>query len=256
MNVNIAAVQMDPDTGNIAGNTEIIIKNLRTMSRNNVKLAVFPEMCMYGYDSFECLGQDNIRDAISKVHGILGRYCRELKINAVVGGPYYTETGIENALFYIDETGAAVHIYSKQKLTHDEKDYFIPGNAGKIHITPAGRTGFLICWDTAFPEIARSYVMNGADLLIICAAWEKPYDRQWELAVCARCLDCAVPAVAANRCGTDGEKIFCGRSMIVDCMGNHIAAADADGEKIIMTDIESVYRSRDMRKEFGIQLEE
>ena len=47
----------------------------------------------------------------------------------------------------------------------------------------------LIGWDLAFPEVARSLVLDGADLVIACAAWEASHIEEWRAyAVAGVCL--------------------------------------------------------------------
>ena len=79
----------------------------------------------------------------------------------------------------------------------------------------------MICWDTAFPEVARIYGLKGADLLIVSTNWEDPYEEEWDptkinsheedwdlIITTIRSL-----MVAANRVGDDGKVLsFFGRS--------------------------------------------
>lgn len=252
-----AAVQMDCRTAALKENTEHIIELLRRMKQEEpeILLAVFPEMALYGYDELEQIAVRTSRKEIEGCLKRIGTECKKLQINAVAGAPYFGETGLENALYFLGADGTVEHVYSKQYLIEPERKVFVPGNSGEVYKTSFGSLGFLVCWDSAFPEAARVYGMAGADLMIVCAAWEAPYGRQWELAVCARSFDNDIPAIAANRIGRDGALSFAGRSMITDCMGNILTEETEGKEGYIIAELGKLY-SREKRKGFGSQIEE
>lgn len=218
----IAAVQMNCVVGDVKKNTDTVLRALTHLkeSERGTELAVFPEMCLYGYDAFEHLSDPGTEQEIRKSIEQIAQMCKKLSIDAVIGAPYFSDGHVENALFYLDRQGQSKKVYAKTHLIAAEQSFITAGGSYGICQTPFGKAGFLICWDSAFAENARLYRQAGAELLIISAAWEIPYQRQWKLAVCARAFDNALPVVAANRTGKDGTAVFAGNSMIVDGMGN------------------------------------
>src|SRR5256885_132158 len=55
----------------------------------------------------------------------------------------------------------------EQNIKNEEKFYFHPGDTGfKVWNTTYAKIGIGICWDQWFPEVARSLVINGAEILL------------------------------------------------------------------------------------------
>ena len=257
MNKKLAAVQMECITGNIDKNTKTIIGFLEKMKKeeHEILLAVFPEMALYGYESLEKIhlicDQNIINEYLEKIATV----CKKLQVDAVVGGPYFSYKGLENALYFADSKGSIQHIYSKRYLIKQERRVFVPGDSYNTCKTEYGKIGFLICWDSAFPETARAYAKAGVDMLIISAAWENPYGRQWELAVCGRSFDNDLPVIASNRIGGSETVSFAGQSMITDCMGNILIQETKGLESYITMNLQELL-SKDKRYDFGSQIEE
>ena len=162
---------------------------------------------------------------------------------------------MENALYFLDTAGKVKHVYSKMHLIAAETSVFVPGKTYGICQTSVGRAGFLICWDSAFSEEANVYEKAGVELLVISAAWESSYERQWELAVCGNSFANDVPAAASNRIGESEGLRLAGRSMLTDCMGNILAEETKDRESYIIADLEQML-SKKKRQGFGSQIEE
>ena len=99
----------------------------------------------------------------------------------------------------------------------------------------------MICWDTAFPEVARTYALRGAQLLVVCTNWEIteseswPMDTaaDWDLVTRARAFDNLLHLVSANRVGVDRGLGFFGHSNIIDPVGKAIESLDEPVEGVI-----------------------
>lgn len=253
----VAAVQMDCISGNMKENTRHIIRLLEKMKQEEagIVFAVFPEMALYGYEKLEEISVKYHQQEITKYLEEIAVTCESLQLNAVVGAPYFGKAGLENALYFLNTQGKVQHVYSKMHLIESERNVFVPGDSYGICSTYFGKIGFLICWDSAFPETARMYAEAGVQLLVVSAAWESPYERQLELAVCGRSFDNDVLVIASNRIGkSDGLKLA-GQSMITDCLGNILAKETEDRETYIIADIQQML-SKEKRQGFGSQIEE
>ena len=253
----LAAVQMDCIVGDIKQNTSHAIRLLENLLEKepDIVLAVFPEMALYGYEKFEDLKRKYTQKEIDHALLTIAAVCKTNQVEVVIGAPYYHTSGIENALYYISDTGAIQQVYAKTHLIEAEQNCFQPGDTYSILETPLGKVGFLICWDSAFVEPARLYAKSGVDLLIVSAAWEAPYERQWELAVCGRSFDNSIPVLAANRVGEDGNCSFFGQSLITDCMGNICTDNIGNQEGFVITEWTEVSDAR-KREDFGTQIKE
>lgn len=253
----LAAVQMDCIVGDIKQNTTHAIRLLENLLKKepDIVLAVFPEMALYGYEKFEDLKRKYTQKEIDHALLKIAAVCKTNQVEVIIGAPYYHASGIENALYYISDAGAIQQAYSKIHLVEAEQNCFQPGDTYSILETRLGKVGFLICWDSAFGEPARLYAKSAADLLIVSAAWEAPYERQWELAVCGRSFDNSIPVLAANRVGEDGNCSFFGQSLITDCMGNICTDNIGNQEGFVITEWTKVSDAR-KRELFGSQIQE
>jgi predicted amidohydrolase len=88
------------------------------------------------------------------------------------------------------------------------------------------RVGFLTCYDVRFPELPRRLAIDGADLLVIPAAWAAGLfkEEHWVTLVRARAIENTVWVAAAGQVPDPAEPATgaptgIGRSMLVDPLG-------------------------------------
>lgn len=106
----------------------------------------------------------------------------------------------------------------------------------------------LICYDLRFPELARTAVRAGAEVLVFIAAWPVKRIQHWITLLQARAIENLAYVVGVNRCGTDPDFTYTGRSLVVDPHGIIIADA-AEQERVISTRIDPAVL-RDWRSQF------
>ncbi|KAF1370936.1 deaminated glutathione amidase [Yokenella regensburgei] len=92
------------------------------------------------------------------------------------------------------------------------------------------RVGLMTCYDLRFPELALSLALQGAELLVLPAAWVRgPLKEQhWATLLAARALDTTCYMVASGECGSRNI----GQSRIVDPLGVTVAGAGATPQLI------------------------
>lgn len=143
-----------------------------------------------------------------------------------------------NSTVIFDREGKEIFSYDKNFLAGDENEYLTPGNGFPIWESEFGKIGIGICWDMQFPETARSYALQGADL-ILCPSWgwEHLYGpaRAYENGIYVACA-MAVPSwkpiegkrspsqviapdgtVLAEGSQSEAEAVFCRIADIQDC---------------------------------------
>lgn len=83
--------------------------------------------------------------------------------------------------------------------------------------------GLMTCYDLRFPELALALALQGAEILVLPAAWVRGplKEHHWATLLAARALDTTCYLVAAGECGNRNI----GQSRIVDPQGVTIAAA-------------------------------
>jgi predicted amidohydrolase len=133
-----------------------------------------------------------------------------------------TGTGKVFNTFVALRDGAVVAAYRKLHLydafAARESRNVTPGDEVPPLVEIAGfRLGLMTCYDVRFPELARRLAVDGADVLVMPAAWVKGpmKERHWDLLVAARALENTCWMVAVGECG---ERNI-GQSMVVDPLG-------------------------------------
>ena len=106
----------------------------------------------------------------------------------------------------------------------------------------------LICYDLRFPELARTAVRAGAEVLVFIAAWPVKRIQHWITLLQARAIENLAYVIGVNRCGTDPDFTFTGRSLVVDPHGLIIADA-AEQERVISVRIDPAVL-REWRSQF------
>ena len=106
------------------------------------------------------------------------------------------------------------------------------------------RVGLMTCYDLRFPELALSLALQGAEMLVLPAAWVRgPLKEQhWATLLAARALDTTCYLVAAGECGNKNI----GQSRIVDPQGVTVAAA-AQAPQLICAEVTAT-RLRETRE--------
>jgi deaminated glutathione amidase len=110
------------------------------------------------------------------------------------------------------------------------------------------RVGLMTCYDVRFPELARLLALQGADLLVLPAAWVRGplKEHHWRTLVTARALDNTSYVVASGECG----EANIGQSMIVDPLG--VPVAQAGEEPGAVTAVITRSRIEDARRRLPV----
>ena len=127
-----------------------------------------------------------------------------------------------------------LHLYDAFSMK--ESANVVPGEEVPPLLEVAGlRVGLMTCYDLRFPELARRLAMDGADLLVLPAAWVRGplKESHWEVLVTARALENTCYMVATGECG---ERNI-GQSMVVDPLGVPIARA-AEAPALLFAEID------------------
>ena len=88
------------------------------------------------------------------------------------------------------------------------------------------------------PEGARKLAQAGAQIIVYTSAFGRARGYAWDLASRARALENGVFVLACNRCGQEKDTSYGGLSRIVAPNTTVLAGAGADGEAVVMADID------------------
>ncbi len=136
-----------------------------------------------------------------------------------------------------------------------EDHYFRPGppggdafpliTLGDDPAHPAARLGAPTCWDQWFPELARAYSLEGAEVLIYpTAIGSEPdhpdFDTQplWQQVIVGNGIANGTFMVAINRTGVEEPLAFYGSSFISDPYGRVLAQAPRDRPAVLVADLD------------------
>ncbi len=233
MSHTIAGCQFEPVVGNVERNCRTV-RGLATSLSDNAEVAVFPELCLTGYDL------DVATEAATPVPGPLTDRLTDIAADAdltlVVGLPERDGDTIYNDLVAVTAEGVTGR-YRKQFLWGDEADVFTTGNGPATIDTAAGTVGFLLCYDLNFPEATLPYARRGVDILAVSAAWRESFRDDWDLLLRARALDTVCYIVGTNHAGDQTGRHHEGGSQIAGPDGKQLVSAE-NGRTTVETTVE------------------
>ncbi len=230
--------QFAPRFGAVSQNLSRVVAAL---SGADADIIVLPELAFTGYyfqDRAElaALAED---PAASPTVSTLVQLCHENRFRLVTGFAERSGEKLFNSALLIDGEGV-VQCYRKLHLFHTESEYFDPGDRPlQVCEIDGIRIGLMICYDWAFPEVARCLALQGADLICHPSNLVLPWGQQ---AMLTRCMENGLFAVTANRTGPDarprGTLHFTGRSQLAGPRGAPIAQASGEEERLFIARID------------------
>ncbi|MBI3927600.1 MAG: carbon-nitrogen family hydrolase [Armatimonadetes bacterium] len=235
--LKVTLVQMDVATSRPEENLAKAEGWLQEASSAGSQLVCFPEMWTTGFDwSYNAEHAAEHQACIDRVSALARRYTVW-----VAGSMLALDEGkrVSNTLFVFDPMGNRAAVYRKTHLftLFGEDRHMAPGSALTLLAAPWGKTGLSICYDVRFPELFRSYVLQGARLQLLPAAFPHPRLEHWRVLVRARAIENQFFMIAPNQVGTEqtagGEVRYFGNSMVVDPWGEILALGEESYEGLL-----------------------
>lgn len=233
-NPRIATCQFEPKVGSLEANYNRIEEITGSLD-DDVTVAVFPELCVTGYDLG--VAEEQATPVPGTITDPLVEIAAEHDTGLVVGVPEQDGSALYNTLVFVDHAGVQA-VYRKQYPWGDESDVFDSGSEPVTVETELGTVGFLICYGLNFPEAALLYAQAECDVLVVSAAWRKSYMNDWNVLLQSRALDGTCYVVGSNHVGTQRGRRHGGESLITDPCGVVVESAGKT-ESSITTAIES-----------------
>ncbi len=220
-------------------------------------LIVLPELTLYPYACWQPKSQESDFHPEDLMEGPSYAFARKMarRVKATVVISLYENPDDESELGYntaitLSPAGELVMRTRKTHLPQTagyfENTYFSCGNDG----TPGAIVGEAIvgtptCWDQWFPELARAYALESADVVIYpTAIGSEPnfphFDTAplWKTTMVAHAIANGLFVGAVNRVGTEGPNTFYGSSFIADPFGRTLVEAGRDEQAILIADCE------------------
>lgn len=168
--------------------------------------------------------QKNTANSIDGPAGImLAKKAKQYGMYIISGQYSWIGDTLFNVAVLYDRKGSIQDIYKKLQLPDSESEQgAVPGNEIPVFTTDFGKIGILICWDYAFPEIARTMAVKGAEILF-CPIWGDIRGANGDINRMlsrSRAVDNGVYFVSA---------IFDGSSMIINPAGDILQESNRQG---------------------------
>lgn len=247
--LRVAAVQLNSQ-GDVGRNLEAVRQLVGRAKQRGAELVLLPENFAYFGPEAE---KRSVAETLAEGHisRALSQLAREHAVSLIGGGfPERTadETRPHNTLLAIGPDGSQLAAYRKIHLfdvelgsggSYSESAATTAGSSVVVFEVAGFKLGCSICYDLRFPELYRALSEQGAEVLLVPAAFTLHTGKDhWHVLLRARAIEAQAFVVAAAQYGTHpGARQTYGHSLVVDPWGTVIAEA-SDGVGIVVATLE------------------
>lgn len=205
--VKATAISIKPKKWDKRSNAAKLERFVRTAAKDSPDLIVAPEGVLEGYVATSVIENperaQEMLDIAEPIDGpFVNRFrqlANEVGICLVFGFAERVGDEVYNSAVFLDDHGEISGRYHKTQLAEGTSSPWFFNRVGKkirAFDTPLGRVGILICNDRWNPMIARTLVLDGAQLILIPSYGMK--NRVQNETVVARARENGVPIVEAS----------------------------------------------------------
>jgi predicted amidohydrolase len=158
-----------PVSGDIKSNADYIKRFIKEAAANKADIVHFSEAALTGYPpkdipSFENFNWEELRAQTQQIMSL----AREHRIWVILGSAHYISEDEKplNCLYIISNEGKIVDRYDKSMLTGGDLKYYTPGDHIAMLELKGFKLGFLICYDSCFPEMYNIYRHKGVKIML------------------------------------------------------------------------------------------
>lgn len=221
--IRVRALQLSAGAFDVGAAVDDIVAAVRDAA-GSADLLVLPELATTRYDIRRAIHQEAPQPG-DAMFGRISEAVRRADLVAVVGFAEHDPGGTRNSAAVIDRDGSLVGVARKAHLFEGERAVFAPGDIIAPIRTSLGTLGVLVCFDLELPEVPRSLVLAGADMLVVSSANMEPYLPYQDVYARARAMENGVPLVLSNWTGPGPRFRFIGHSTVVSAQGQVLADA-------------------------------
>jgi predicted amidohydrolase len=239
MSTTVAVCQFSPSASR-AGNRTRIAELTADAAGRGARLVVFPEYSSYFVDPMDATLAENAEALDGDFVRALQETASAHDVTIVAGLVEDAGEKVRNTLVAVDATGLRA-AYRKQHLYdafgQTESDWIEAGALDQPQTIDIDgmRIAMMTCYDLRFPEVARTLVDAGADVIVVPAEWVRGAlkEHHWTTLLAARAIESTAYVVAADHPGPVGV----GHSQVVDPQGVVIAGVGT-GEGIAVAELD------------------
>lgn len=245
--LGIASVQREGIPGNAKANVDELESyiDIITFEAPWVNLIVFPELAVQGL-------APRLEDIAEPISGIsierLARKAKEVKKWIIPGSMIELDGGkVYNTTPVISPEGDLVTKYRKMN-PFSPAETAVPGNSFEVvDITGIGKLGLCICYDAWFPEMSRTLVSMGAEVIFHPSFTPSTLKDGERICRMSTALLNQAYVIGTGACGFHCGFTLAGHSMIVDPEGVVLQeAGDAPSIQFEMLDLDKVKLVREI----------
>lgn len=207
-------------------------ENIRRMERcldaEEADIYLFGELFLTGYmcrDMLHRLAERTDGPSVMRISGM----AEERDCSIVFGMPAWSDNVpglLHNCAIGVGPDGK-VQRYDKINLANfgpfEERFYFAPGDCPAIFEIGGSSFGVCICYDVFFPELTKSYAMQGAKGLIAISASPSTSREQFERVLPARATENTMYTFYSNLVGAQLNMVYFGGGQAYGPRGNLLA---------------------------------
>jgi predicted amidohydrolase len=219
-----------------------VARLVRSAGASGADLVVLPEL--WGQGGF---AYDRWAEGAQPLSGSVGTAMREAA--AAIGAHVHMGSLVErdgdrlyNTSVLLDPAGEIAATYRKIHLFgfgEGEPVLMSPGEAVVTAKVGDTTVGLATCYDLRFPELFRRLIDDGAEVIVLPAAWPARRVTHWSLLARARAIEDQVFVVACNTAGTHSGHAMGARSQVVGPTGEVLAEA-AEGDLVLSVELDVV----------------
>lgn len=242
--LRVSAVQVSVRQNDIDANMKNVENIATQISQNekNVDLILFHEVCLESGTSLRKLDEA----LCSRITAFWKEIADRTGSNILAGRLERKNGAVYNKATVFAPGGNLLADYAKIHLYNGEREVFEAGRELAMFEINGMKIGIMICADFGFPELSRTYAVNGCHVLAVSSSWAYPDDDLWVICNQARAAENGVYVVSCNRTGPEADGVIkVGRSMVCDPNGTILENLEERSNSYY---VRTIYRSEVERR--------
>lgn len=249
--LDVAAIQLNSQN-DLAQNLRTCRELVRQASDRGARLVVLPEnFAFFSADAGRRDVAESLAGEPGPIRAAMAEWARDCAVTVIGGG--FPEAGPDplrpyNTCAVMAPSGELVASYRKVHLFDvdladgtrlRESEATAAGEAARVVEVDGFKVGLSICYDLRFPELYRALVDQGAELIVVPAAFTLHTGKDhWHVLLRARAIESQAWVVAAGQWGRHPrDRVTYGHSLVVDPWGTVVAEA-SDGVGLALARVE------------------
>jgi predicted amidohydrolase len=231
--MKLAVAQIKPERGDISTNIQTHLKAIKTAAQMKVKLIVFPELSLTGYEPK--LARKLALDARDERLNVFQEQSDLHNIIICLGGPLLHQKSIEIGLF-IFQPNKTRTTYSKQMLHADEAPYFTPGTKEVVIELEGIKFVPAICYESMQAAHSRKAVDLGAHFYLVSVAKDEKGMNKAKHWYSTIALEHQLGLIVANSIGPTEDFFSSGQSGVWLRNEQTFSSLNRESESILILD--------------------